>query len=225
VNSLARVGNSLARALVLASLASALACPARAPSEAPVRIDDSDSEPEATSTGAVDPASDEGEGGGSTEPTFASCEGVCGGLHDCLLAEPDPTTSPHQAAALELDCLRQCVEGGPAVAGSRFAACTGAPRCAELLPCMRDAWPDVPSESIPEPIIEPSGSEGCRLGCKRLGECFGSKPDEVDACASGCERKLDPTQMKAFGECMEIADCTAMLECMIAFPGAGPSSS
>lgn len=210
------------RAGLLALVLTSTACPGRAPSEVPLRVDDSVREDDATSKGAVDPAADDDA---STAPIFDGCEGVCGGLHDCLLAESEPTTSPHQAAALELDCLRQCVEHGPAIADSRFAACTGAPSCAELLPCMREAWPVVPSESSPEPVIEPSGAEGCRLGCRRLGECFGATPDEIDACAEGCERKLDSTQMKAFGECMAIADCTAMLECMIAFPGAGPGST
>lgn len=203
-----------------------LACPGPAPSEPPDpdHVGDSDPEPRSTANDTTDPApADEGSSV-VVEPTSDDgCERVCGGMHDCMLAEPDSTATPHQAAALELDCLRQCVETGPALVDSRFGACADASGCGELLPCMRDAWPDAPDEPIPDPIIEPTGSEGCRLGCKRLGECFDAAPDEIDACANGCEKQLDSIEMKAFGECLQITDCKAMLECMIAFPGAGPN--
>jgi hypothetical protein len=213
-------------ALLLAWVLVSLGCPNPGPSEPPPdRVDEPEPEPGTTSTGAPEPGADEGSSTSVVvvEPAGGSCEGVCGDLHDCLLAEPDSSTSHSQAAALELDCLRQCVETGPAVSDSRFAACADAPECGELLSCMREAWPDEPSNPLPEPEIGPSGT-GCRIGCERLGKCFDAKAEEIDTCTSGCEQKLDLAQMKGFGECVAITDCAAMLECMIAFPGAGPGS-
>jgi hypothetical protein len=202
---------------LLAALMLVIACPSRAPHGGLEPVDELDRGPGRSSSDPVEPTADakpvafEGSGEG--------CERTCGQLHDCLLAEPPPAATPHQAAALELDCLQLCVESGPALTDSRFATCAAIESCGELLPCMRATWPAAPVEPV-EPTIEPSGSEGCRLGCKRLGECFDSSPDNIDECARGCEQRLDTAQQTAFGECMQIADCLAMLECMRAFPGA-----
>lgn len=207
----------MSRSPLLAALALLLACPSRAPHEGPEPVDEPDRRPDSSSSSAVEPALDSNvavlESGGD------GCEQLCGQLHDCLLTEPPPAATPHQAAGLELDCLQLCVESGTTLTDSRFAACAEAPSCGALLPCMREAWPAIPDESV-EPTIEPSGSEGCALGCKRLGECFGSSPEDIDECARGCEQRLDVAQQTAFGECMQISDCLAMLECMRAFPGA-----
>ncbi|MFV8749765.1 hypothetical protein ACNOYE_04350 [Nannocystaceae bacterium ST9] len=202
--------------LSIALLLLASACPKQGPREPsdPIEPAASDEGEGSTTGGGESPDADSG----ALEPA-QSCEAICGSMHDCLLARADPPTAPHEAAALELDCLQLCVESGPALADSRFAGCASASTCDVLLPCMREAWPSEPTPE-PEPNIEPTGGEGCRQGCERLGQCFGSKPDEVDECARGCERQLDLPEQKAFGQCVEAPDCVAVLTCMQAFPGA-----
>lgn len=201
----------------------ALACPkpAPGPGERPNERASTGDEPSTSSAGSAAPS--EGEGADASEPSEAEspsdCEGVCGRLHDCLLAEPPPTLAPRHAAALELDCLQLCIERGPALADSRFAACDDS-TCGALLPCMRASWPSQP-DTAPEPLLEPSPSgTGCREGCKRLGECFDAASTLIDDCTQGCEDKLGPEDEAAFGECTRSSDCLLMLECMQKFPGA-----
>ena len=210
--------NHPVRAWPVAALFVALACPSRGPSESPQPLlpthDDDES---SSSSSEAAPASEHEQ---TFEPAIGDCEGLCGQLAECLLSEPPPALTTHQAAALELDCLQRCVGSGPPLADSSFAACANAEACTSLLPCMREAWPHEEQEGgEPEPVIVPSGS-GCRQGCERLGHCFGSTPDEIDTCAGGCEQVLDADTQAEFGECTQTSDCLEMLECMRKFPGA-----
>lgn len=207
-------------ALVLAALAS-IACPRRSPGEQPPReLGEAGPTPEQASEAAEPP--DAHEPFEPFEPP-RECESLCGAMHDCLLAEsvPDfPALAPHQAGALEIDCLGHCIAGDATLATSRFSSCASSTTCDALLPCMRTNWPQQPTPpSEPELTPSPSGS-GCRDGCKRLGECFDAGQPMIDDCTQGCEDKLDADDEAAFGECTRSADCLLMLECMRKFPGA-----
>ena len=153
-----------------------------------------------------------------------ACEQSCGDVHDCALI--DSTYTPTAAAAIELGCLRACVEA-PEQTTSQTSL-FGCPRppaiepvaCDSFIGCLGPVWPDVQAP----PFIEPDTCQpdvGCARGCEALGRCVpDTKPEDIAECFTRCERSLTPEWKCVLSECVELQDCALIEQCISDIPGA-----
>lgn len=129
------------------------------------------------------------------------CERMCGGLGDCLLADPD--YSPANAGGLELQCLDLCVhspDDHPAKA--EFLACGAHDQCAGLQNCAEQHWSALAkTRRGPKVGGVLTSANPCKTGCRWLYACVytnmppgagtldSSAQQQLQTCISDCDER------------------------------------